>query len=219
MGTVQQLVDASLRLIGVLDSGETPAASEANDAFAALNQIVSGWSGAGVPIYQTTYELIPMTGALNYPLAVRPVKLKSAHVTANGISMPAEIVTSERWSKFKDRSLISRWAQELYWDGGYPVSNLYLWPAPISGGVLELYSLKPLTAFSSLSSVIDLPPGYEQGLKFALAQVLAPEYGSALSPELANEAKGALAAINAMVLGPPQGAAGTAPPPAPPVAA
>ena len=68
---------------GVLDSGETPSSTEANDAFAALNQIVSGWSGAGVPIYQTTRDIIPLTGALNYPLAVRPIKLKSAHVTAD----------------------------------------------------------------------------------------------------------------------------------------
>ena len=209
MGTVQQLIDASLRLIGVLDSGEAASTSESNDAFAALNQLVAGWSGAGVPIYQTTKDIIPLTGAASYTLAVRPVKLKSAHVTADNISQPAEIVTSERWSAFKDRALVSRWAQELYWDGGYPTGNLFLWPNPTSGS-LEVYSLKPLTAFSSLSSTIDLPPGYEHALKFALAMVLAPEYGSSLSPEQANEAKAAIAAINAMVLGPPLPASGPA---------
>jgi hypothetical protein len=217
MGTVQETINASLRLIGVLDSGETPSTSESNDAFSALNQIVGAWSGAGVPIWQTTKDTIPLTGAASYTLAARPIKLKSAHVTADGISQPAEIVTSERWSQFKDRSLISRWAQELYWDGGYPTGEVRLWPNPASGS-LEVYSLKPLTAFASLSSTIDLPPGYEHALKFALAQVLAPEYGSALSPEHANEAKAAIAAINAMVLGPPQGAAGTAPPPVAPAA-
>ena len=202
---VQDFINSALRLIGVLDSGESPSSTEANDAFAALNQLIAGWSGAGVPIYQTSYEIIPLTGATNYPLAVRPVRLKSAHVTASGISQEVAIVTSERWSRTKDRQLISRWAQELYWDSGYPVSNVYLWPSPTSG-VLELYSLKPLSTFASLSSAIDLPPGYEHALRFALASALAPEYGSVLSPELeknAAEAKGAIAAMNAQVLGAP----------------
>lgn len=200
---VQDFINSVFRLIGVLDSGENPSSTESNDALAALNQLIASWSGAGVPIYQTSYEIIPLTGSTNYPLAVRPVRIKSAHVTNAGISQPAAIVTSEGWSRSKDRQLISRWAQELYWDSGYPVSNLYLWPSPTSG-VLELYSLKPLSTFASLSSAIDLPPGYEHALRFALASALAPEYGSVLSPELAAngaEAKSAIAALNAQVLG------------------
>src|SRR5262245_30892551 len=103
--TVQEFVNSTLRLIGVIASGETPSTDESNDAFATLNQLLSNWSAAAVPVYQVARDVIPLTGAANYTIAVRPVKLKSAHITTtNGVSMPVEIVTSERWSRFKDRT-------------------------------------------------------------------------------------------------------------------
>ena len=213
MATVQQFVNSTLRLIGVLDSGETPSTSESNDAFDALNQLLANWSSAGVPIYRVTLDSIPLTGAASYTFSARPVKLKSAHVTADNVSMPVQIVTSEIWSELKDRTLTGKFAQQLYYDGGYPTGTFYLWPNPGAGSTISIYSLKPLAAFGSLSATIDLPPGYEQALRFALAAALAPEYGRPLPPEVtagAAEAKTSIGALNAQVLGPPLPAAGPA---------
>jgi hypothetical protein len=88
-------------MIGVLDSGETPTSTESNDALAALNQLVSNWSSAGVPIYTVARDVLSLTGAASYTIGTggtiataRPVKLKSAMVSNGGVSMPAEIVTS-----------------------------------------------------------------------------------------------------------------------------
>lgn len=202
--TVQEFVNSTLRLIRVLDSGETPTATESNDALVALNQIVGSWSAAGVPVYQEVHEMIPLTGSVNYPLGVRPVRITSAQVHYSGISFPVAIVTSQQWALPKDRTATSKFAKELYYDGAYPVGNVSLWPAPGTGSTLELFSLKPLAQFASLADTIQLPPGYEQALRFALAGVLAPEYGSAMPPEYAAaaaEAKASVGAMNAAVLG------------------
>jgi hypothetical protein len=124
-----------------------------------------------------------------------------------------EIVTSEIWVQVKDRTATSKFAQQLYYDGAYPLGTVWLWPAPVTGSSLELYSLKPLAVFSALSATIDLPPGYEHALRCALASVLAPEYGRALPPEVAAaaaEAKTSIGTLNAQVLGPPLPAAGPA---------
>jgi hypothetical protein len=209
------MINSTLRLIGVLDSGETPSTTESNDALASLNQLLSNWSAAGVPIYRVTLDSIPLTGAASYTFSARPAKIKSAHVTADNVSMPVQIVTSEIWSELKDRTLTGKFAQQLFYDGGYPTGTFYLWPNPGAGSTLSVYSLKPLTAFASLSATIDLPPGYEQALRFALASTLAPEYGRPLTPELtagAAEAKTAIATLNAQVLGPPLPASGAAAP-------
>jgi hypothetical protein len=88
-----------------------------------------------------------------------------------------------------------------------------LWPAPPAGSTLDVFSLKPLTAFNSLSDTINLPPGYEQALRFNLAGVLAPEYGSALPPEYVAAATEAKAAVAAMTMG-GRGPAAAAPVPA-----
>src|SRR4030095_5092996 len=181
--TVQEFVNSTLRLIRVLDSGETPTATESNDALAALNQLIASWSAAGVPIYQEAKDTIPLTGATNYPLATRPVRITSAQVNYSGISFPVAIVPSQVWTQPKDRTATSKFAKELYSDGAFPTGNVSLWPAPTTGSTLELFSLKPLTQFASLGDTISLPPGYEQALRFALAGVLAPEYGSGLAPQ------------------------------------
>ena len=213
MATVQNLIDSALRLIHVLDSGESPSTDMSNDAFVALNQLLASWSAAGVPIVQVSKDTIALSGAASYTISTRPIKLKSAHVTADGVSMPVQIVTSERWSAFKDRTRTGKFADELYYDGGYPTPALFLWPNPASGS-LEVYSLKPLTAFSALGDTINLPPGYEHALRFVLAGILAPEYGATLTPETnaaIAEAKSALATLNAQVIGPPLPATGMAP--------
>ena len=212
--TVQQLINASLRLINAIDPGEGPSTDMSDDAFAALNQMLASWSAASVPIYQVSKDTIPLTGAASYTIATRPVKLKSAYVTADGVSMPVQIVTSERWSAFKDRTRTGKFADELYWDAGYPTATLYLWPNPATGS-LEVHSLKPLAAFGSLSDTINLPPGYEHALKYNLATCIAPEYGNNLNQELLTainaEAKSALATLNAQTIGPPLPASGPTP--------
>src|SRR4029453_1334984 len=183
MPTVQEFINSTLRLIRVLDSGETPTATESNDALAALNQLIGSWSAAGVPIYQEAHDMIPLTGATSYALATRPVKITSAQVIYSGISFPVAIVPSQVWTQPKDRTATSKFAKELWYDGGYPTGFISLWPAPPTGSHPELYYLKPLAQFASLGDTISLPPGYEQALRFALAGVLAPEYGSAMPPE------------------------------------
>ena len=221
MATVQQLIDGALRLIGVIASGETPSAQESNDALGALNQMLLSWSAAGVPVYQVSRDTLSLTGAASYTIGpsgaiptARPVKLKSAQVSSGGVSVDVEIVTAERWTRFKDRTLTGKFASELYYDGGFPLGTIALWPAPVTGGTLELYSLKPLTAFTSLSDTINLPPGYEHALRFALASVLAPEYGATMSPDATANAQQAMTSIgtlNTQVLGGPLPASGAAP--------
>jgi hypothetical protein len=201
---VQDFINSVLRLIRVLDSGETPTATESNNALESLNQLIGSWSAAGVPIYQESKDTIALTGASLYPLASRPVRLTAAQVSYSGITFPVAIVPSQQWTQPKDRTATSKFAKELYYDGAFPTGNIYLWPTVTSGSTLELFSLKPLAQFASLGDTINLPSGYEQALRFGLAGVLAPEYGSALPPEVAAgaaAAQSAIANMNASVIG------------------
>ena len=197
-------MNSTLRLIRVLDSGETPTATESNDALNALNQLIGSWSAAGVPIYFESLDTIPLTGASTYPLPSRPVRITAAHVSYAGINFPAAVVTSAQWTLPKDRTATSKFIKEVYYDGAFPVGNIHVWPIPTAGSTLGIFSLKPLAQFASLGDTINLPPGYEQALRFALAGVLAPEYGSAMPPEYAQaaaEAKNSIATMNTATLG------------------
>ena len=71
MATVQGFIDSVLRLIQVLDAGESASATESNHALEAANQMLSSWSAQGLPVYQLSTETIPLTGASSYTLAPR----------------------------------------------------------------------------------------------------------------------------------------------------
>ena len=199
MPTVQEFINSTLRLIRVLDSGETPTATESNDGLVALNQLISSWSAAGVPIYQESFDDIVMTGVTTYTLPSRPVKITSAYTDWQGVRFPVDIVPSQIWSQAKDATMTSKFAKQLYYNGGFPTATIQIWPNVFAGGsYIRLFSLKPLASFTSLGQTIDLPPGYEQALRFGLAAVLAPEYGSALPPEVTAGAAAAQQAVMAM---------------------
>ena len=214
--TVQDLIDRTLRLIGVIASGESPTTTERNDAFAALNAMLLSWNAEQVTLFSVTLQTVTLTGAASYPLATRPRRIKSAAVTATGGgSRPPLLVDAVGWSSVQDKTRTGLWAEALYCDYAFPTANVYLSPKP-AGGTLEIYSYTPLTAFSNLSSSITLPDGYERALTYALAVEIAPEYGRTLPQEVvavAGQSKQAITALNALVLGEAQpGAAASAQP-------
>lgn len=57
MATAQSIVTRSLRLIGAIESGETPSAEDAQDALAALNDMLHGWAKEGVDLGHGTVAL------------------------------------------------------------------------------------------------------------------------------------------------------------------
>lgn len=202
--TVQQLIDKALVLIGVIAPGETPATEERNDAFDALNNLVANWSAQQLPLFSVQLDTVTLTGAASYTLASRPMRIKSAQVlAANGTAQAPALIDAVGWAGVSDKTRTGVFAEVLYCDYGYPSAVVTLSPRP-GAGTLEIYSYKQLTEFASLAEVIDLPPGYERALRYALAIDLAPEYGRTVTPEIAGsaqEAKNAIAQLNAIVLG------------------
>jgi len=87
----------------------------------------------------------------------------------------------------------------MYAEQAYPLDNLNFWPVPNTGvNNVVLYSWKPLAELALITTVLSLPPGYERALKFALAVELAPEFGKALSDNVAALAIESKAAIKRM---------------------
>jgi len=211
---VQDLIDRSLRLIGVIAAGEVPASVERDDALISLNGIVTSWSAQQITLYQVSVQTVSLTGATSYTLGTRPARIKAASiVAANGSSKAPALVDAVGWASVEDKSRTGIWAEVLYCNYGYPSASVYLSPRPTSGS-LEIHSFTPLTQFASLATTIALPDGYERALTYALALELAPEYGRPIDQAVlgvAGESKQAITALNALVLGEAQpGAAASA---------
>lgn len=194
--TGQELINSSLRLIGVIASGETPSTEESNDAFVVMNQLLASWSAQQVPCLGLTRATVTMTGASSYALAVRPLRIKSAMWVVGGVDIEFEVVPS---NLFAD----GRRGRVLFYDGGFTTGTIYLRPAP-STGTLTLETFLPLTAIAALATTINLPPGYERALRFSLALDLCAEFGRPVPESVAagaSESIGAIASLNRQVLG------------------
>ena len=53
MTTAGDIIDGSLRLLGVLAEGETPSAETAQDALAAMNQMIQSWNTERLAVFST----------------------------------------------------------------------------------------------------------------------------------------------------------------------
>lgn len=203
--TVSDLIRFSMRAIGVLAASEVPSADELNDAFAILNAMLDSWASENLTIYATMrapYTLqvglqphtIGLGGTFN---TVRPVRIDRASiipVSSPGTERPLWIMSDAEWQDQQAKTAggisLLLWPQMEY-----PLIKLFLWPIPSQADTLMLYTPEQITRFPATSTTFDLPPGYERGLKWALAKELAPEFGVTLSGEAADNAAQAVANI------------------------
>ncbi len=211
--TVQNIADQALMLIGVLTAGRTANSIEYQIVLDALNELVDAFSADGATIYQLVREVFPLIGMPNYPIGpsalwntARPEKIRAAAVIGTNGSMPCQIVTPEKFSTIIDRGATGAFADFICCDYDFPISNIYLWPGPLTGSI-ELWSYKPLAAFTALSNTVAFPPGYLEVLKYGLAVAVAPMFPDAkLSPAVLSKAQTARAvvgALNAVTIGNP----------------
>jgi hypothetical protein len=228
--TAQEIINAALRVLGELASGETPTAEESNDGLIALNKLIDSWSAEQLLIPEITrlsqaatpgtqvYTMGPGgTLGSTRPLAVLAVSVASG----SGIVQPAKIVNAEDWAAIADKSRTGAFAAKAYYNAAYPTGSLYLWPAP-TGGTIAVDFLKPLTSFATLATDVQMPPGYDRALIWNLALELASNFGrdQNIVAATAQQAKAAIAERNARTLGIPQPTIwGERPPDAPPVRA
>lgn len=185
MTTANDIITRSLRDLSIIGQGEVADADQAADALVSLNDMVSAWANESALIYQVATDVVTLTGGkkdytigsgaydINSP---RPVKVLQAFVRMNGIDYPLEIISRELYQSIILKDLQTQLPTILYYDTGYPSSTIRLWCSPNQANTLHIDSLKPFTAFSSLTDVVSLPPGYERALRLNLDVELMPQY-------------------------------------------
>lgn len=209
--TGRDAVAASLRLLGVLASGETSSAAEATDGLSALNRMLGSWSAEGSMVpFKVREEFTLTPGTASYTMGpsgvfntTRPIDIERATIEIQSSTpvseYPVRIVTIAEWAAIGLKDLASDVPTDLYPEGTYPLETLNLYPVPSVANKLVLYSMKALTAIATLDTAVSLPPGYDRAIIYNLAVELAPEYGKAVPDTVAMvamESKATLMRLN-----------------------
>ena len=195
MSTALELATDSLRLLGVIASGETLGSSEANDALRALNRMLDSWSTKNLMVLGITMEEFTLTiGTNSYTLGsggdfstTVPVKIDALFIKdSDGNELPVELTfDSKRWGAISTKSSRSNYPTLVYVDQNYPLRNVYVYPTPSEANTLIFHNARQLSQLSTLSTSLSLPKGYEDAIIYNLAVRLAPEYGVNVSAEIA----------------------------------
>lgn len=133
---------------------------------------------------------------------MRPLKINNAFVRVATIDYPVAVMSVADYQLIGLKSLNGPWPRGLYYQPSFEVGNITFWPVPSSGCEIHLFADTVLISFTALSSEALFAQGYNMALRWCLAELLMPEFGTAShdSAELvlryAAQAKGFLKRTN-----------------------
>ena len=201
--TANDLIERTLKTIGVLASGETTAASDAADAFTILNGMVDSWATQRLTIFHTARTAFDLSASTqDYTIGTggtfdiaRPLWIVAASIipdknasSAQKIELPiSAALNTTQWQQVAIKGTSSTYPLEFYYDKAWTagLATISVWPVPSSStSQLVLYTPTALIKFADRTTDYTFPPGYEEALKYQLAMRLAPEFGRPISPEV-----------------------------------
>lgn len=202
--TILDMITASMQEIGAIAAGEPVAAADAQVALVRFNGMLDLWQSERLTIYnldrevfsfvtnQQSYTIGPAVGitTADWTYDIRPLWIQHAGViwTASGIEteIPMKILTDDEWAATRVKAVSSTLPTYLYYNPTFPWGTLYFWPYPTDNTVdVALYLPLPMQVVSALTTVLVLPPGYEEALRYNLAVRLAPVFGRTIDPTVA----------------------------------
>ena len=189
MTTAGDIIDGSLRLLGVLAEGETPSAETSQDALAAMNQMIQSWNTERLAVFSTQDQVktwpastISRTlGPTGDIVANRPIAIDDSTYfrdPATGISYGLKLINQQQYNGIAVKTVTSTYPQVLWVNMTYPDIEMYVYPVPTKVLEFHIVSVEELTQPAGLATTLAFPPGYLRCFRYNLACELAPEFGT-----------------------------------------
>lgn len=209
MTTARDLINSAMKDAGVLGVGQTALAEDMNDALIRLNAMMAQWARRRWLVYHLIDVVFPATGALSYTLGPggdintqRADRVEAAFfrqlnagIAPNHVDYQLEILNSrEDYNQISLKSMAS-FPVCLFYDSGWPLGNVFIWPVPSNLYEIHLSLKAPLQTFTGLTDTVSLPPEYDEALRLNLAIRLRVAYRLPTDPALVGLGKVALNTI------------------------
>ena len=180
----------ALRRAGITTlPGIIPSTDQTGELIPELNRMMSLASLDGHKIYTTAidrYQMTPLQttyflGPTGDWVAPRPNWIVRANVvlldSSPELHLPLYLLDDKEWAAHVITELQMPWPYQLYNDGSYPDSQIYLFGFPSQTNDIELFTPQELKQdFTDLTDTVSFPPGYEAWIVPALALKAASLY-------------------------------------------
>lgn len=191
---------------GITSMEETPSSADMQKCYRLFQRMMAQWQRKRWMIWCLEDHSVVATGAQTYTVGTggdinipRPDRLEKAYLRQLVNTYPNQVDTPmDLLQSYEDYSLISlknltSLSFQMFYDPAFPMGVLYPWPVP-NYGLYELHILvkAQIGAYTSLTQVLEIPPEYEGGIEWNLAERIRAAYGLPPAEDISRFAKDAM---------------------------
>lgn len=195
MDTAGDIINGSLRLLGVLAEGEVPSAETSQDALRAMNQMIDSWNTERLSVFSTQDQIFMWpAGQLSRTMGPsgdfvgnRPVLLDDATYfkdPGTGVSYGIKFINQQQYDGIAVKTVTSTYPQVIFVNMTFPDIEMYIYPRPTRELEWHFISVEELTQPATLATQLHFPPGYLRAFRYNLACEMAPEFGTEPSAQV-----------------------------------
>ena len=188
MDTAGDIINGSLRLLGVLAEGEVPSAETSQDALRAMNQMIDSWNTERLSVFSTQDQVFTWpAGQLSRTMGPtgdfvgnRPVLLDDATYfkdPGTGVSYGIKFINQQQYDGIAVKTVTSTYPQVIFTNMTFPDIEMFVYPRPTRDLEWHFISVEELSQPASLATILYFPPGYLRAFRYNLACEMAPEFG------------------------------------------
>ena len=122
MTTAAELIDGSLRLLGVLAEGETPSAAVMQDSIMAMNQMIQSWDTERLSVFSTQDQVFTWPanvlsrtlGPTGDFVGNRPIEIDDATYfkdPSSGLSFGVKLINQQQYDGIAFKTVTSTYPQ------------------------------------------------------------------------------------------------------------
>ena len=178
MANAQQVIDQASTMAGIKAIGDPLDGDSNSYALLCLNAMLDSWQTENlmIPFVSETVATAttnPVTiGAGQTINVARPKFIRdTSFIRSNNIDYPITWITEADYTNIFNKSLSSTIAWYAYYDGQFPVGNIYFYPN-VSGASIHLQLDAILPQFADYSTDYAIDKGYLLALYASLAEIL-----------------------------------------------
>ena len=172
MATAGDIINGSLRLLGVLAEGEVPSAETSQDALNAMNQMIDSWNTERLSVFSTQDQVfIWPAGTLNRTLGPsgdfvgnRPILLDDATYfrdPSTNVSYGIKFINQQQYDGIAVKTVTSTYPQVIFVNNTFPDVEMFVYPKPIRDLEWHFISVEELTKPATLAT--NLSQAFRQG--------------------------------------------------------
>jgi hypothetical protein len=184
--TRDEIINASLRKIGVVGEGVSANAQQLTDAAQALNAVIAEFQTLGMLLWKRVETAIPLTTASTYRIGIGqtvntpfPLKVSQANLVLSGSSTNLDMTIISR-NEFNNLPTAVGTPIQLTYQPFVNYGEMTVWPSPDvtvpSGSTVVLTYHEAFDYFTAGTQTADFPQEWHNALVYGLASSLADEY-------------------------------------------